>query len=954
MRYAVVFKHAVCTLAIFIASCTGRVQKASNLSPRSEAGNGMLTAGSFNDTGRNDVQNKVSDANDSSETPVDVESHHADIAVKPHERLHQYSNLLANGHMYGHYHANDDDDDFVAPYPIKVEVEGPLENSFLQEDTFGRPVTPISFEDEVDEEDEEEEKEEKKGKDLKAKKEDEEDNSKKTNDEDEDEDGKSPSTKPRKVRLASRRKYGPTVKDLLRSTKRKVTRNIKSKAKGALTAMGKKLAQKAMDRLTATSTQDENEDEDEDFNDSTDDTENDDDADSNFDEEDEEGVEDSDDEEFDDDFDVGYGSHRSSRSSGTHQSFHRDFDSEPEYSNPEISKLNPGLAAAMRYLGSGYDIVFGNPLGDPVMMVDPGYRNPVLYLDWTEQFHNHDGANLKEPRGGWIRPEMSCRQSESVDHVNTVDAYKRELSVDAKLSVDTPFYFSFSASTGYKNFLKTMSAKTVKNYIIKTYCLRYVAGVQDFHNIQVQPAFKKDLGLLPKEFDAENCPQEVYRNNDQDEKCEKSVRPWMRFFQKYGTHYTTVIHLGGKVTHQIQMQKSDVASMQKEGFNVDLFIKTQAGLPVSGEAGVSTTRNTEDEKKLQKYNTEKLVIVIGGDTPTDGAEKESMAEWTRSLYRKPMPIKVDLDSIKTLIHNPEKKQVFDVALKYYAEVYGISTDQMYAVLNGQELGVASMIQHGKVVMFEGRTGGSAVCPPKMVIMMGYSLVVTRLSTSYYNESDYSQNIAACPVGREKCIVNNPPANSEVRVWMVCGPAPIPLLMQETSSADKSAAVATCPPDYAIAYGFGISVPHYLQLQPGVDIYACRAGQQSCSHVSPKAGRNSVWIACVEKNAPELNKISNQVASSVSNGCYKATYNYQENLCPAGTKYVTSWSMNMALNPAENIDLIDECSPDWKGCKPEKKWFGEDKKVCTVNYSWVSCFTPVERSKMKTGHQQPLI
>ncbi|GBE62172.1 perforin PLP1, putative [Babesia ovata] len=617
-------------------------------------------------------------------------------------------------------------------------------------------------------------------------------------------------------------------------------------------------------------------------------------------------------------------------------------DSEVE----DDGKMNAGLAAAIRYLGSGYDIVFGNPLGDPVIMVDPGYRDPVLKLDWSEEYHNHDGANLKEPRGSWIRPELSCRQAETVDHVNTIEDYKKELSVDAKISADIPFYFGFSASGGYKTFVKTLSTNTTKNYILKTYCLKYVAGIQDFKSTQPMPSFKNDVDALPATFNSESCNMEVYRNDEDDKRCVDSVRPWIKFFQKYGTHYTTVIHLGGKVTNQIQMKKTDVAAIQKHGYNIDTYIKANSGIPFLnlGEASFNSSGDMQTQSTKNSYNTERSIIVIGGDVPTDGTDKVSMQEWTRSLYRKPMPIKVNLDSLKTLIEDKEKKGIYDVALKYYSELYGISPDEIYAA-NGVQNGIATMAMGGQVVTYEGYTAGSAVCPDNNVIMMGFALTVTRKRKLVFNDSYFVTSIAPCPVGKEKCVASGPGPDSEVRVWILCGKEPIPLLIQETAVSSNSAAVASCPADYTIAFGFGISLPKGMRISH-TDSYACRSGQSSCTHTSSNKSHNAVWIACVEKNAPELGNITSHAVVSATSSCPTQSHTtYVDNKCPPNSKLITSWKMNVTKKEDRQEQLLDSCSKEWNGCKVDNH-FKRSEDTCKAQYSWIACYTPPQFLKDK--------
>uniref|UniRef100_A0A3B0MEI3 MAC/Perforin domain containing protein, putative n=1 Tax=Theileria annulata TaxID=5874 RepID=A0A3B0MEI3_THEAN len=604
-----------------------------------------------------------------------------------------------------------------------------------------------------------------------------------------------------------------------------------------------------------------------------------------------------------------------------------------DFRDPSLDWNNSGLAASMRYLGSGYDIIFGNPLGDPVVMMDQGYRNPVLKLNWEDEYLNKDGANLKEPRGSWIRPEYSCRQSETIDHVNTVDDFKKELSVDAQASYGIPYFFSFSASTGYKNFVKSTASNKVRTYITKTYCLRYVGGIVDYHSLETTEEFKKAVAALPDRFDSHRCTLDMFKSNEDDPMCAENVWPWMQFIKMFGTHFTTIVHLGGKITHQVQIDKSDVLHMQQSGVNVDLAVKATISPSFVDSLEVGTTTNTEKGSVSLSNNLkyEKQVLVIGGDGLVDSKDVNSLNNWARELYKRPMPIKIKLESIKTLLG--DKKDLFDEALRFYSETYGVSPDEIYKKY-GKEFGIASAIEKGHQIVYSGNKSGSAVCPNKTVIIMGFSLSIVK-KKNLVGKNVFSLHITQCPVGEEKCIVSSDNPMSESRIWAICGEDTIPLLNQQTSSKLDEPAVASCPAGYSIAYGFALSVPKG-NVTLSTDSYACRPGTQSCTHESTdKSATNAVWIACVENGAPQLTEISNHVVSTSSRYCSNKTKDnkYDDNSCPINSKLIAGWSMEFSETD-NNSNKIEKCSKGTFGCKVDQLMKTENK--CRSHYSWISC------------------
>lgn len=75
----------------------------------------------------------------------------------------------------------------------------------------------------------------------------------------------------------------------------------------------------------------------------------------------------------------------------------------------------PGIG----FLGSGYDLVMGNPLGDEHSPGDPGFKAPVIAFEWG---HDKQGVSpdltTLQPKGGYVRPYVSCQRAEKVGSTN--------------------------------------------------------------------------------------------------------------------------------------------------------------------------------------------------------------------------------------------------------------------------------------------------------------------------------------------------------------------------------------------------------------------------------------------------------------------------------------------------------------------------------------------------------
>ena len=87
------------------------------------------------------------------------------------------------------------------------------------------------------------------------------------------------------------------------------------------------------------------------------------------------------------------------------------------------------------YLILGYDLIQGNPHGDPYLQIDPGFRAPAAKLEWEENWLTRDNS-YNAPKGGWAYPEKSCYQSSSADEITS--------SADLQNSMSSVFiYFIF-------------------------------------------------------------------------------------------------------------------------------------------------------------------------------------------------------------------------------------------------------------------------------------------------------------------------------------------------------------------------------------------------------------------------------------------------------------------------------------------------------------------------------
>ena len=90
--------------------------------------------------------------------------------------------------------------------------------------------------------------------------------------------------------------------------------------------------------------------------------------------------------------------------------------SEEEEYGPEDPVLP---SKGVDYLGLGYDMVFGNPQGDPILQIDPGFKVPAAKVSWDGSHLTGDWASLA-PQNGYQYSETSCSRASSATEIDSM------------------------------------------------------------------------------------------------------------------------------------------------------------------------------------------------------------------------------------------------------------------------------------------------------------------------------------------------------------------------------------------------------------------------------------------------------------------------------------------------------------------------------------------------------
>ncbi|CAD2103094.1 hypothetical protein YYG_02772 [Plasmodium vinckei petteri] len=512
-----------------------------------------------------------------------------------------------------------------------------------------------------------------------------------------------------------------------------------------------------------------------------------------------------------------------------------------KYKTETESNMDTIVIQGTEYLGVGYDFLFGNPIGDPFLKVDPGYRDSVIKLTYPKSDVDYPDNYINiNPNGSYVRNEISCNRSENETEISTMSEYSKELSVDASLGASYGLFGSFSASVGYSSASNTISKKKYRMFILKSYCFKYVASLSQYSQWKLSDQFLRAINLLPSYFnslehDGKYCNAEELRDNKTGmDSCGKSVESWLYFFKNFGTHVSTVIHLGGKITQQIKISKNEYKALSESGLSASVSASVGVGL-FKAKASTSTDSKESSNEESSNSSIEKETVIIGGTTIYDPNDPSNFEKWADSIKNNPMPIKGQYEPLSRIL--PERlTKIYDEALAFYVSLnvpinIGSKTDGEIKNYNLKNQLMKSKIIHGSgsgLVVLE--------CEDKQNFVLGFSLSIPN---DLSNLKDFYMN--TCDEESDKCY-SKMSDNAYSYIFAMCNDERIPYLEQKAKSGTGLLTLECSEKNQIILFGFGISVLN--SGDPSVAIYPCKNGKTACSmQGSTDQSAVGLWIVC---------------------------------------------------------------------------------------------------------------
>jgi MAC/Perforin domain len=338
----------------------------------------------------------------------------------------------------------------------------------------------------------------------------------------------------------------------------------------------------------------------------------------------------------------------------------------------------------IEYLGTCYDAV----RMDPLSLASTALPQSVFDLSETSTVTTSIGA-FDVPKGVTHHTVLK----ENYDSVTGVissanefqDTFKRTVEVDAGVKGA----FEFTGSQSYKNIKKETQSRK-RSFV-------YTRAVVEIHSPSVDIADLRSGLKLGRAFrDAvANLPAGV---------AETSAAPWKGFIQRFGTHFTWNITLGGIATQRTtgltsKFLKSEETEEQLKAKAKLVIDKVTAGASV--DQAQASVRSSDDQDQLERTRLE-FQGGIGSLTGINGA-------WRTSLSGEPTIISAKLKRISELLNQNFFPGDASIDLKHLMLDYGIDE---YIHQNGEPALIEAPLEYGESILLTlPWTDGKTLWPP---------------------------------------------------------------------------------------------------------------------------------------------------------------------------------------------------------------------------------------------------
>uniref|UniRef100_A0A3B0MVN6 MAC/perforin, putative n=1 Tax=Theileria annulata TaxID=5874 RepID=A0A3B0MVN6_THEAN len=555
------------------------------------------------------------------------------------------------------------------------------------------------------------------------------------------------------------------------------------------------------------------------------------------------------------------------------------------------------------YLGVGYDSIYANSVGGDSTLLDPGYRAPIIEFAWRKNSEGYSPTlGSLHPVGGWVRPVFSCSRSTKINEISNLEELKDSLSASTKLNGDIPEN-SFTGSLEYKNavmsskyacnFLHDFRSKRQKIYNKTEQCVRYQVGIPLNLKWEYTEYFNHIVSKLPVLSPKliENCNIDN-KLNLSDEEC-KSIKPWIKFFEVFGTHFNNQLTLGiyivvycGKINQTMVFDSSTLEGLKKKGIDIEAEVRTELG----SENAKLNLDMSGSKARLDEIGQKKM-YVIGGKMPNFPMDDNEFAHWAETVAENPMPIGVVSTSLKTLI-KPALHSSYDQALHQYAILNGISYEKL-KMITGNSIELSKEIENGTTIV-SWNNNNKIKCPTGSKTLMGISLIFG---------GEKLLGVKYCKSKMKECIIPTYENVENSLNWITCTYGLQPEVQQviKISKKDDKIIEVECPNHSMIQIGLVIvTVDGVIS-----STKECEYGSKYCKYDLVDNETSYIWALCYS-HLEKVTKLQLRILiSSISNDAKIS--------CSDGYKIITGHVAYFPEKDTSNFDDTEPCVKHAQSC-----------------------------------------
>jgi len=279
----------------------------------------------------------------------------------------------------------------------------------------------------------------------------------------------------------------------------------------------------------------------------------------------------------------------------------------------------PGFA----YLGTGYDVLFGNPLATGGMG-DEGLK-PRAIFDFTYDKGMTTTDDMYQiPDDTNARVFSSCSTEMKQENYNSAYSYQKMIDnsfdISAKIGLPSQASIDFNLGVDVRNTRNhTNNQEEVYAHVSST-CTAYQLSMNLFKQPNITEDFQYGVQAMPVDYD---------------------IDEYAELMDAYGTHYISELKAGGRWGLQMSFKSKDYQSLLDNYVDVHAGIGFTAGAS-SGKLNISSKT---DEKTMYMISS----AVYENTTFNTGGEYNADPEvWMQSVKKEPMPVHMVLKPLYDL------------------------------------------------------------------------------------------------------------------------------------------------------------------------------------------------------------------------------------------------------------------------------------------------------------------